>query len=432
MPDRLATRLHDVVINRVAFVPKGDNPEADVVLWKANPDAADAHVEAATKATGTVKCPNCGMKIQPDATTCPFCDKATGFGKSAMDRFRDAIAKAAATKSESDGNHGASDYAYVPDATKPSTWKLRIDTAANTSAAAAALGPGYRGQKASIPSGDLAAVKAKVRAAWHKFYPDKSDDEMPSGIAKEDPVEKAPRFTTSRLERLRQAQESIATILAEAEGRKEDEVDDNTAKSFELPDDLPEDVRKYVEGLRKDLDDLKAKAAPAPVVKSDEDPIDVALAKADLDADTRTALVMAKAARADAESAQAKVAAMEKQAKLDAAIEKAKAWKHLTIPAEELGADLQKVAEVDADAAERLEKAFSRANAIASESLKEIGAGTGRGASEASDAMEKLNEMAKEHAKQNNVPQAVAFAEIIKTPEGKALHKEYREEVRES
>lgn len=71
----------------------------------------------------------------------------------------------------------ASDYAYVPDPEKPSTWKLRLTAtpggepdARIVGAALAALGPGYRGNKVEIPEADLAGVKNKVRSAWKKLH----------------------------------------------------------------------------------------------------------------------------------------------------------------------------------------------------------------------------------------------------------------------
>ncbi len=95
----------------------------------------------------------------------------------------------AKTKSEGGVKFPASDYAYVPDAKKPSTWKLRLTAKPGgkpdsgiVGAAAAALGKGFRGQKVKIPAADLAAVKTKVRAAWNKANPDKEADEMPAGI----------------------------------------------------------------------------------------------------------------------------------------------------------------------------------------------------------------------------------------------------------
>ena len=83
------------------------------------------------------------------------------------------------TKKEGAENLPASAYAYVPDADKPSTWKLRIDDAIHVGGAVAAIGKGYRGQKVQIPAGDMPAVKRKIRAAWLKFHPGKSREDLP-------------------------------------------------------------------------------------------------------------------------------------------------------------------------------------------------------------------------------------------------------------
>lgn len=94
-----------------------------------------------------------------------------------------------AKKTEDGQEFPASDYAYVPDPDKPSTWKLRLTSTPGgepdpriVGAAIAALGAGFRGQKVDIPEDDLPAVKRKVRAAWRKANPDKDDDEMPEAI----------------------------------------------------------------------------------------------------------------------------------------------------------------------------------------------------------------------------------------------------------
>lgn len=85
-------------------------------------------------------------------------------------------------KTENGKQYPAAAFAYVPDADKPSTWKLRLweddkPTAAQVGRAVAALGEGFRGNKVEIPAKDLSEVKAKVRAAWQEVH-DK-DEELP-------------------------------------------------------------------------------------------------------------------------------------------------------------------------------------------------------------------------------------------------------------
>ena len=82
----------------------------------------------------------------------------------------------------------ASAFAYVPDAEKSSTWKLRLwedhtakVTRAQLGRAAAALSPGgFRGQKVQIPASELSAVKRKIRAEYHKL--DVEEDDIPKWV----------------------------------------------------------------------------------------------------------------------------------------------------------------------------------------------------------------------------------------------------------
>lgn len=68
-------------------------------------------------------------------------------------------------------------FLYVPDAEKPSTWKLRICAPESTEvtreqlgAAAAAFSPGgFRGQKVELPQADIAKVKTKLREEYAKL-----------------------------------------------------------------------------------------------------------------------------------------------------------------------------------------------------------------------------------------------------------------------
>lgn len=91
----------------------------------------------------------------------------------------------AATKTEDGKAFRKSDYAYTPTDT-PSDWKLRITKTPGGApdsgligAAAAAMGKGFRGNKASIPQADRGKVKSKLRGLWTRANPDKSEDEMP-------------------------------------------------------------------------------------------------------------------------------------------------------------------------------------------------------------------------------------------------------------
>jgi hypothetical protein len=114
-------------------------------------------------------CADCGKK------TCKGCDE-TPLNKAD-----------APTKTEDGEKYTAAAYAYVPDPNEPSTWRLRLQdkthavTAAQVGGALAALGPkGFRGNQVEIPAGDLAGVKAKVKAAWTKANPDAEDGDVPN------------------------------------------------------------------------------------------------------------------------------------------------------------------------------------------------------------------------------------------------------------
>ncbi len=96
------------------------------------------------------------------------------------------ITKAVDGKTQGGVRFPASDFAYVPDRSEPSTWKLRLTKtpggkpdAGIVGAAVAALGKGFRGNRAQIPDGDRPAVIARVRAAWKQANPDKGGEELP-------------------------------------------------------------------------------------------------------------------------------------------------------------------------------------------------------------------------------------------------------------
>jgi hypothetical protein len=94
------------------------------------------------------------------------------------------VTKEAPMKTEEGVKFPAEAYAYVPDSSTPSTWKLRLwetpakkVTVRQVGMAVAALGKGFRGNKVQLPSEAVSGVKTKVRAAWKKVHGE--GDEMP-------------------------------------------------------------------------------------------------------------------------------------------------------------------------------------------------------------------------------------------------------------
>lgn len=91
-------------------------------------------------------------------------------------------------KTEDGVKFPAAAFAYVPDAEKPSEWKLRLweDTTKKITrkqlgAAAAALSPGgLKGNKVEIIKEDLPSVKRKIRAGYRSL--DVADDDMPRWV----------------------------------------------------------------------------------------------------------------------------------------------------------------------------------------------------------------------------------------------------------
>lgn len=74
-------------------------------------------------------------------------------------------------KKEGDESLSNTDYAYVPDPSKTSTWKLRIDDDQHIKAAAAAFSPGgHRGNKVQIPKEDYETVRRRVIKAYKKSF----------------------------------------------------------------------------------------------------------------------------------------------------------------------------------------------------------------------------------------------------------------------
>lgn len=176
-----------------------------------------------------------------------------------------------ATKKEGDETLSASAYAYVPDASKPSTWKLRIDDANHTRAAVAALGEGFRGNKVSIPESDLPAVKRKVKAAYKKFFPDA--EELPSilksnqeVLALQEEIQKAVKEAEDILKaQLQEKEEALTKALAkvvEFETKEKEAVVKARKEKLSavLPEGEVEDMFKSLEALADEAFEVVVKS----------------------------------------------------------------------------------------------------------------------------------------------------------------------------
>lgn len=309
-------RLKDVTVKEVSFVPEGDNPEAEIVIFKAKP-----------------------------------------------------------MKTEGGTEYPAEAFAYVPDPSKPSTWKLRLwddpkskETAAQVGRAVAALGAGFRGQKVQIPSGDLAGVKAKVLAAWKRTH---EDGEPPSVLTKEGGGGMTPEEMQAAIDEANAKNEEltaeIAKLKAKAEKQKtDDEVNEDFMKS------MPEPMRKqYEEALQK------AKEANEKLEKAAEDALEKEW--------------IGKAKEAD-----------------------------LT---EEVGKMLKNLAKSEPETAGALYDEMARLSKAVNESelLAENGGNGGHG-----DAKNRIDAMAKERSKEKGISYEKAYSEIYK--EDAELRKELKQE----
>jgi len=100
----------------------------------------------------------------------------------ALDRFLFGGQQEKAKKKTDGGRkYGPGAYLVVPDPDKPSTWKLRIEetpgkvTVAQLGRAAAALGPGFRGQRVQLSADERKAVAKKLIALYRKHGVDDAD-----------------------------------------------------------------------------------------------------------------------------------------------------------------------------------------------------------------------------------------------------------------
>lgn len=203
-------------------------------------------------------------------------DEVSMVGIGANKGARTILLKQRPTKTEDGKNFPASDYAYVPDRNKTTTWKLRLTStpggepdARIVGAAVAALGTkGFRGQRVKIPKEDIPAVLARVRAAWFKANPDKDKDDLPKvlkkGLSLSEEEVRIKGVNINDDERV-----SLVGKIAEYLGIRKADLD--------LDLDVEEIMDKDAKKLQKDLEELSEKFEKLEKEKATADAVNTAV-----------------------------------------------------------------------------------------------------------------------------------------------------------
>ncbi len=334
----------------------------------------------------------------------------------------------AAFKTEGGKKFRASDFAFVPDRDKSSTWKLRLTNTpggtpdkAVVGAAVAALGAGFRGNKVKLPAAARKAVKAKVRAAWLKANPSKSRGDLPA-VLKEADVH--PKIDISKLdfsgiedETAREALQASVTEIAEAaseiilaaEKAASEKDEELAAKQTEL-----DEAKKAAE--EKDEDGGKKKT----VDKSNLSDAD----KAKVEALEKSNEDLLK----ESEAKEARIASLEDVEKTREMTDLAKSFDNVSYETAELVSILKGCDEDELDALKKLLTAINEQLATAA-LFSEVGKGGGSGGG---DAYGQLQDLAKDLRKtETKLSPQQAFSKVYDAnPDLAAQHKREQAEKR--
>ena len=152
-------------------------------------------------------------------------------------------------------------YLYVPDATKPSTWKLRVwetpeskVTVAQLGRAAAAFSSGgFRGNKVDIPADEMVSMKSKLTALYKKAGVGK--DAIPQHIM----MEEGGDSDMTDIKKLEDMEKRLQEIEDKSVAEKK-LMDENYKKAFEdLEKKLADAHAKEIEATNKKLADAEVR-----------------------------------------------------------------------------------------------------------------------------------------------------------------------------
>lgn len=329
---------------------------------------------------------------------------------------RDDTMQKAATKREQGEDFPAAAYAYVPDPQSPSTWKLRLwdsldnkETAQQVGRALAAIGPGFRGQKVSIPSKDMAGVKRKILGAWRKTH--ESGAEVPSILKQEKSMD-----IEELTKRLEDMEAEVTTLKADKESLTT-ERDEALAKAG-----MSDAEKAYMNGMDQKKrpafmamspEERKAMMEEKPMSKADENHQDEVSKRLD---------AIEKAHQEELAKRDETIAKMEKQLEMSE-LTKRVDTEYPNLPGESLKKALMlgEIEKMSEESQEMLKGIMKAHDEKLAEGTKEIGKSGDNGAATAG---EKLEKMVKKHADEQSIDMAKAWDAVLRTEEGQKLYSE--------
>lgn len=419
--------LRQLQVNRVALVDRGAHPKADVLLWKRD-------VEKATT-IGTPKSPDAALSHLgsahglDDVNSNPFArhDKAHADGTFASGQEHTHTDKRDFSADERDA--AASEGVAMPDGSFPikseADLKNAIRLAGNAKDPAAAKAHIVKRAKA-LGRTDLIPDSWNVSKTTG-FVSNSTNTAGTGGITYtilgnttnlQDSMEKAGRkISASRMKDLMESRDRLTRIIEEAQvvpatQREEERMpeDEKVALSDEARSALPEEAQKFIAQIEGERD-----AAVTKTAEPKEDPVLKGLpeeVRTRLEDSERERVELSK--RVDEEIAKRQTAEVEKR------LETAKA---AGVNPSEWASDWRNFEQSSPEFAKKVKDTLdAAAGRIESGDLfSELGKVTPA----AGEAIDKLNVMADEMAKNESISKEAAFEKVSQTPEGQRLYSEY-------
>lgn len=324
-----------------------------------------------------------------------------------------------ASKTERGEKFPSGDYAYVPDPEKPSTWKLRLTetpgggpSARIVGMAVAALGEGFRGQKAQIPAKDRAKVVARVRAAWLKANKNKGEKDLPA-VLKSQEEENMDKEAMDKLQKsndelqAKLAKSEFMASLTDVEKTHYNGLDEDGKATFEKMDASARKATVDEAIAKKAADDETIDVDGTTIRKSEVGPGVFAFMKAQ---QAKTDAAVAKAEKLEADAVQKSLEA-----------EAEKLFPNMAGTAADKAQMLKGIRALPKEQQETQITMMKAADEAMGKSFKEVGQG---GTTDGSSATEKLDKMAKELSAKESITFEKAYSKVLETKEGSDLYEE--------